>query len=160
MVGDPEHGPDGVDGTAPDHATPGDGDEGGGDDHAGEPVHLFEGSIEFAEEFLEEEASDPGSGIDGGEDEEGFEHDGEVEPVFEHTVDGESDLGEGGGHDIGHPDGEGHGTTGATAEGFSADMLFDFGEVIDTDAEFDEFVGEGGSFIEADIDGVVIGLGE
>ena len=56
---------------------------------------------DLADHFLEQEAADAGAGVDGGQDEHRFEHDGEVVPV------GHQPLHEG--HrreDVGHAHGE------------------------------------------------------
>ena len=60
---------------------------------------------------MEEVAANAGPGIQGGEDEEGFEHDGEVVPEVEPAA--VDDLGK----DFGHADGESGGTAGAAEEG-------------------------------------------
>ena len=54
------------------------------EDRRGPPVGLAKAGMNpFAHGFLQEETADARAGVDGGENEQGLEHDGEVVPVFE-----------------------------------------------------------------------------
>src|SRR5918995_3786371 len=92
--------------------------EGAGYDVAGQPGGAGEGSPHVAYEVLDHEPSDAGSRIDGGQYEQGFEHDGEVVPE---RLKGRAEEAGNPGEDRGYPDRERRRAAGPADYGVLAD---------------------------------------
>jgi len=86
-------------------------------------VRLAQARNEDASQVLHHEAAGACAGIDGGEDEQRFEEDGEVIPERHHRLAVE-DFG----NDHRHADGKGRGTAGTRQNAFLADVLGHLGE--------------------------------
>jgi hypothetical protein len=78
----PNTGPDRGDVTRVEDVSPGEGNGGARRDDAGHPVGPLDGLPDVAEEVLEDVAGHSGARVDRREDEEGLEHDDELEPVL------------------------------------------------------------------------------
>ena len=81
LVADPEQWPDVADVAAIDEIAPRTGKDEAGDDDAWPPVLVSPAGGNLAQHFLQEEATHAGTCVHSGQDEHGFEHDGEVIPV-------------------------------------------------------------------------------
>ena len=103
MVADAEEGPDRTNVARPDEIAPRTREDRGSDHNAGPPFLVAELRPDLAHHFLQEEAAHAGAGVNSRQDEDGFEHDGEVIPV-RHQAFHERNLRE----DVGHADGERH----------------------------------------------------
>src|SRR5918993_846184 len=92
--------------------------EGAGYDVARQPGGAGEGSPHVAYEVLDHEPPDPGSGVHGSQDEQGFEHDGEVVPE---RLQGRAEDAGNPGEDRGYPDRERRRAAGPADDGILTD---------------------------------------
>ncbi len=162
LVGDAEEGPEGVDAAQGvrdalvEEEAPADDDGGGGAEDAGPPAGAAEGGVEVAEEILQHEAADAGAGVDHREDEQGFEHDGEVVPERE-----EAFAAAAFGEDVGHAECQRWRAAGAVEERFFANGFGEVGHLFGGDGEapggdgFDGRVGGGADDAGGGVDGEV-----
>src|SRR5918998_3460500 len=105
-------------------------DEGARDQVTRQPRGTRKGPVDVAEQVLEHEPPDARAGVDGGQDEQRLEHDGEVVPE---SLQGRAadDARE----DLGHPDRQGRGAAGPADDAVLADVLGGLLEVVRRDRE-------------------------
>ena len=113
LVADAEERPDRADVARVDQIAPRAGEDHGRDDDARPPFLVVELRNDLAHHFLQEEAPDAGAGVNSRQNEDGFEHDGEVIPVG-HQMFHERNLRE----DVRHADGERHRTARTAHQAF------------------------------------------
>ena len=85
--------------------------------------------MDLTEGFLEQEAGDARAGVDGREDEERLEHDGEVIPVFHDAFDRQAGPMKGVREDKRHSHCQCHSTARAATERFAANHTLNAGQV-------------------------------
>ncbi len=135
LIGDAEDGPEGLGaalgiGNAVEEKEAPAGDDQGAAEGVGEKVGgIAEGFDEASEGVLKEVAADARSGVEGGENKERLEHEGEVVPEAEEL------LPESGGEEFRHADGEGGGASGTSKEAFLLNGGGELFHLIDGDLE-------------------------
>ena len=105
LVRGSEHGPDGRNITGIEHIAPGKGDEGAGQDGTGYPVFPAHRLVDITENILQNVPGHTGARVDRCQDEQGLEHDDELEPVLHGVPKSLTDIGENMRHTDGQRDG-------------------------------------------------------
>ena len=144
LVAHAEERPDGGDVAGVDQVTPGAGEDKTGADNARPPGLVVELGDNGADHFLEEETADPSTGVNGGQDEHGFKHDGKVVPV-RHQPLHEGHLRK----DVRHADGQRHRAAWPAGQVF-LNRGGEHGQILHLHAQFGEGRGRG-------VDGEIIG---
>ena len=117
MIADTEERPERIDASErildalPEEISPGSDDHGAGQKNRRVPAGAAERFPDVAERVLQHETADSGAGVDDGEDEERFEHDGKVIPERHDGVSAES-----AGENLRHAHGESGRAAGAVVE--------------------------------------------